>query len=204
MIGQIGPFVQAGEIGRRHTLLHLAGGALGGVILGSVTAMIGSGVAALIPEIAPMIGLLALAGVLVFGALSDLGILRLSNVGTQHQTPGVWSCSFGVKPALFAWGLDLGLLIRTRIPLQTALAIPAVGLLTGDLLLSLAATVPYGVGKAMLVAMTATRPDGQFTEACNIYDRTAGRARACASATGLVLAVVLVAAMTLEIGELGA
>ena len=166
MIGKIGPLVQGGSEPRRTMALHLLGGALGGATAAVVLLFAGVVLHLILPR--PAADVLALGiplALLVWGAV-DLGVLRLPVLTSDRQTPGEWSCTLGPRGAMFSWGFDLGLVVRTRIPYQTVLALVAYPLLSGDVWSSLAVLGSYGAGKAAAVAAFVLAFPGDFSERC--------------------------------------
>ena len=191
MVGQIGPLVQVGM--RRTALaLHVLGGVAGGAAIGVLLGFAGLLLRAALGDTLDTVFLVAVPAALVYAASVDLGLLRVPQITSERQTPSSWPCSLGHYPGIFAWGLDLGLGISTRIPYQSLLVVPLAALLVGDLGKAVAITAAYGAARALAVVVAVSTAGDDFAAAC---DAIQGRLFSLKRAVGvgaLVLAAVIV------------
>src|SRR5262249_61452840 len=150
MVGQIGPLVQ---VGRKKTALalHVLGGVLGGLTIGVLLGFAGVLLRSAIGDALDTVFIVVVPAALVYAALVDLGLLPVKSLTWVRQTPGDWPCSMGHYPGIFAWGVDLGLGVTTRIPYQSLLVIPLSAFLVGDLASAVAITTAYGAARALAV-----------------------------------------------------
>ena len=191
MVGQIGPLVQ---VGRRRTALalHVLGGVAGGAAIGVLLGFAGLLLRAAVGDALDTVFLVAVPAALVYAASVDLGLLPVPQITSERQTPSSWPCSLGHYPGIFAWGLDLGLGISTRIPYQSLLVVPLAALLVGDLGKAVAITAAYGAARALAVVVAVSTAGDDFAAAC---DAIQGRLFSLKRAVGvgaLVLAAVIV------------
>ena len=112
-----------------HTLqiglaMHIAGGATGGLLSGAILGLVAASLGSLLGATRLLDASLIMSPVvlIVLGA-SDLELWDGRLLTGSRQTPGYWSCSFGPAWGLFAWGLDLGNGMTTRIPHQVLLGV---------------------------------------------------------------------------------
>lgn len=184
MIGRIGPLVRGRQA---HTLvfLHVAGGALGGISVGAVLAVLGV-VTSITMSNLPWLARLLIAGLLLFAGLSDLGLLPALQ-GIDRQTPGSWTCSLGKAGGVFSWGVDLGLGVSTRLPAQGLLAVLACATLVGDPVLTLGLTFIYGVTRAATVGWAVLRSHGDIGDTCRVYESKGRSLREAVGVVGVVL-----------------
>jgi hypothetical protein len=198
MISRIGPLVQVGA--KTKTLaLHLAGGAVGGTVAGVFIGFLGTVVAyATGGASQDALKILVPAALVYLGAI-DLGVRRLPAVFTSRQTPSYWSCAFGESSASFMWGVDLGLLVTTRIPYQVALVLPLAALLCGNVAVAVVLMGAYGFVKAAVVVLAIVRADGRFAQTCDVIARRTDHLGRALSVAAVGLAVAL-AITTLPLG----
>jgi hypothetical protein len=149
MIGQIGPLVQ---VGKKKSLLamHVLGGALGGSTMGIVLAFVGA--LAFLGHVPVAIVVASIAVAALVCALSDLGLIRTIETPIKRPTPRWFTCAFGVKYGIFAWGFDLGLTITSRAPYLVVLVLPLAAILSGNVVAGLALMGLYGAARAGAVA----------------------------------------------------
>jgi hypothetical protein len=190
MVGQIGPLVQ---VGRRRTALalHVLGGATGGALIGVVLGLCGLLLRAALGDALDTVFAIVVPAALVYAASVDLGLLRVASLTSDRQTPGSWPCSLGHYPGIFAWGLDLGLGVTTRIPYQSLLVLPLAALLSGSLGASVAITTVYGASRALAVVV-AVSAGGDFPVACDAIQRRVLSLKAVVGLAALALAAVIV------------
>src|ERR1041384_8464358 len=132
MVGQIGPLVEVGRR-RRAVALPRRGGATGGALIGLVLGFAGLLLRAALGDTLDAVFAVAVPAALAYAASVDLGLLPIRQLTWERQTPGSWPCSLGHYPGIFAWGLDLGLGLTTRLPYPSLLVLPLAALLTGHL-----------------------------------------------------------------------
>jgi hypothetical protein len=192
MVGQIGPLVQVGRKNLAlafHVLGGLTGGALLGVFLGFLgvvlAELLGTGLDAAFAIVVPL--------ALAYAGLTDLGYLRFTYFSRMRQTPGSWPCALGHYPAMFAWGLDLGLGVTTRFAHQAVLVVPVAAVLTGSMWAAVAISAAYGGARALAVVISISRADSvDFAAVCDrIQERTHGYKRVVGVAA-LVTAFLIV------------
>lgn len=191
MIAQIGPLVQAGK--RSQTAaIHILGGLTGGVIAGVPFALLGTLLATLTPS-TTWPSLLGLASVCLLAALGDSELVRLPTLGAR-QTPRSWTCAFGEAGGVFAWGVDLGAGLTTRIISYLTLAMPAYALLSGRFFLGVAAFSVFGGTRAantVFIALRSGRSSSEVAACLGDDQRLLFRTAALASIT-LAAALIVV------------
>jgi hypothetical protein len=192
MVGQIGPLVQ---VGRKKTALafHVLGGLVGGALLGVFLGFIGVVLAEIFGGGLDKAFAIAVPLCLAYAGLTDLGFLRFTYFSRMRQTPGSWPCALGHYPAMFAWGVDLGLGVTTRFAHQAVLVVPLAAVLTGSLWAAIAITAAYGAARAFAVVIAISRAgSADFAAVCDrIQERTYGYKR-LVGAAALVTAFLIV------------
>jgi hypothetical protein len=191
MVGQIGPLVQ---VGRRRTALalHLLGGATGGALIGLVLGFAGLLLRAALGDTLDSVFAVAVPASLAYAASVDLGLLPVRQLTWERQTPGSWPCSLGHYPGIFAWGLDLGLGLTTRIPYQSLLVLPLAALLAGNLAAAVAITTVYGVSRAFAVVAAVSAGGDDFPATCDVIQKHVFSLKSLVGAAALVLAAAIV------------
>jgi hypothetical protein len=191
MVGQIGPLVQ---VGRRRTALalHVLGGVTGGALIGVMLGFGGLLLRAALGNTLDTMFAVAVPAALVFAASVDLGLLPVSPVTAERQTPGSWPCSLGHYPGIFGWGFDLGLGITTRIPYQSLLVLPLAALLSGSLPEAVAITTVYGASRALAVVAAISAGGDDFPAACNAIQTRVLSLKVLVGVAALALAVTIV------------
>lgn len=149
MISKISSFVQGSKSA---SLLHVLGGTVSSVILGLLIGIFAS-ITQLLSDTQSLFLLLALAAMLLVAGLADLGFINIPLLNVERQTPGSWPCSLGQRPAAFAWGLDLGLGVSTRVAYVSIYAIPVAAALSGGVLAAMAVMGAFGLGRTVAVAV---------------------------------------------------
>jgi hypothetical protein len=168
MIGQIGPLVEAGKVPRKAVFLHVVGGIIGGAATGLVVGTVGLVTTALLPV--TLTAFLLVTALIVFG-LADLGVLRLPNLGLARQTPGYWTCTLGPRPALLAWGLDLGSAWSTRLPNRSVAGLLLAAFLLHNPAIGASLLGLYGLGRTSAVAMAILRSPQAAADTCTLLSR---------------------------------
>ncbi|HEY6151725.1 MAG TPA: hypothetical protein VIW19_14480 [Gaiellaceae bacterium] len=191
MVGQIGPLVQ---VGRRRTALalHLLGGATGGALIGLVLGFAGLLLRAALGDTLDAVFAVAVPAALAYAASVDLGLLPIRQLTWERQTPGSWPCSLGHYPGIFAWGLDLGLGLTTRIPYQSLLVLPLAALLAGNLPTAVAITTVYGVSRAFAVVAAVSAGGDDFPATCDVIQKRVFSLKSLVGAAALLLAAAIV------------
>ena len=191
MVGQIGPLVQ---VGRRRTALalHLLGGATGGALIGLVLGFAGLLLRAALGDTVDAVFAVAVPAALAYAASVDLGLLPIRQLTWERQTPGSWPCSLGHYPGIFAWGLDLGLGLTTRIPYQSLLVLPLAALLAGNLAAAVAITTVYGVSRAFAVVAAVSAGGDDFPATCDVIQKRVFSLKSLVGAAALLLAAAIV------------
>jgi len=129
---------------------------------------------------------------LAYAASVDLGLLPVRQLTWERQTPGSWPCSLGHHPGIFAWGLDLGLGLTTRIPYQSLLVLPLAALLAGNLAAAVAITTVYGVSRAFAVVAAVSAGGDDFPATCDVIQKRVFSLKSLVGAAALVLAAAIV------------
>jgi hypothetical protein len=191
MVAQIGPLVQ---VGRRRTALalHLLGGATGGALIGLVLGFAGLLLRAALGDTLDAVFAVAVPAALAYAASVDLGLLPIRQLTWERQTPGSWPCSLGHYPGIFAWGLDLGLGLTTRIPYQSLLVLPLAALLAGNLPTAVAITTVYGVSRAFAVVAAVSAGGDDFPATCDVIQKRVFSLKSLVGAAALLLAAAIV------------
>jgi hypothetical protein len=151
-IAQIGPLVQGGLRREYALLLHIIGGALGGIVVGSVLCLGGLTLRTALQLDMPGVLTTALPVLAIWAIVVDLRVFPLPAISPARQTTRGWVCALGPFGAALAWGIDLGLMVTTRINYQAYLVILAFAFLSGNLPASILATGTYGLARAIGVA----------------------------------------------------
>ena len=191
MVGQIGPLVQ---VGRKNTALalHVVGGILGGLTIGVLLGFGGVLLRAALGDTLDTIFLIVVPAALIYTASVDLGLLPVRSLTWVRQTPGDWPCSMGHYPGIFAWGVDLGMGITTRIPYQTLLVVPLSALLVGNMAAAVAITTAYGAARALAVVAAVTSANDDFPAVCDAISERVLTLKKLVGATALVIAALIV------------
>jgi hypothetical protein len=191
MVGQIGPLVQ---VGRRRTALalHLLGGATGGALIGVVLGFLGLLLRVAAGNTLDTVFAVAVPAALAYTASVDLGLLPVRQLTSERQTPGSWPCSLGHYPGIFAWGLDLGLGLTTRIPYQSLLVLPLAAVLAGNLAVAVAITTVYGASRALAVVIAVSAGGDDFPATCDVIQKRVFSLKSLVGAAALVLAAAIV------------
>jgi hypothetical protein len=191
MVAQIGPLVQ---VGRRKTALavHVLGGVVGGALIGLLLGFCGLVLRAVLGDTLETVFLVVVPAALVYAAAVDLGALPVPQITSERQTPSSWPCSLGHYPGIFAWGVDLGLGVTTRIPYQSLLVLPLAAVLTGNLAAAVAIMAAYGAARALAVVIAVEAARGDFTGACDAIQARVVSLKRVVGAAALVFAAVIV------------
>jgi len=191
MVAQIGPLVQ---VGRKKTALalHVLGGIVGGLAIGVLLGFAGVLLRAAIGDALDTVFLIVVPVALVYAASVDLGLLHVRPLTWARQTPGDWPCSLGHYPGIFAWGVDLGLGVTTRIPYQSLLVIPLSAFLVGDLASAVAITTAYGAARALAVVAAVVSANDDFPAVCDAIQGRVLTLKRFVGATALVIAALIV------------
>jgi hypothetical protein len=191
MVGQIGPLVQVGKK-KTALALHVLGGLAGGAVLGVLLGFVGLVLRAALGDTLNTVFVVVVTGALLYAAAVDLGVLRVSPITWERQTPGSWPCSMGHYPGIFAWGFDLGMGITTRIPYQSLLVLPLAAVLSGDLATAVAITAVYGASRALAVVAAVSSADEDFGATCDAIQSRVLPLKRLVGATALVIAALIV------------
>jgi hypothetical protein len=191
MVGQIGPLVQ---VGRKNTALalHVVGGIVGGLTIGVLLGFGGVLLRAALGDTLDTVFLIVVPAALIYTASVDLGLLPVKSLTWVRQTPGDWPCSMGHYPGIFAWGVDLGMGITTRIPYQTLLVVPLSALLVGNMAAAVAITTAYGAARALAVVAAVTSAKDDFPAVCDAISERVLTLKKLVGATALVIAALIV------------
>jgi hypothetical protein len=191
MVAQIGPLVQ---VGRRRTALavHVLGGVVGGALIGVLLGFGGLLLRAVLGDTLDTVFVIVVPVALAYAAAVDLGFLPVPQITSERQTPSSWPCSLGHYPGIFAWGVDLGLGVTTRIPYQSLLVLPLAALLTGNLAAAVAIMAAYGATRALAVVIAVEAAHGDFTGACDAIQARVVSLKRLVGAAALVFAAVIV------------
>jgi hypothetical protein len=187
MIAQIGPLVQAGGKTGRLLVAHAIGGALGGTLLGVTAGIAAVGAQHLGDE---RLSVAALSAVLLLVGLADLQLIRIA-LPLTRQTPRGWTCSFGVAPGVFAWGVDLGLGLTTRLPALSFLALPLSAIAVGSFSLAVLILAIYGFARATIVTAAVALSRDRWVVVSATLAVHATLARRATGAAALLLSVAL-------------
>jgi hypothetical protein len=190
MVGQIGPLVQAGAK-NRILPLHVFGGLIGGVLAGFWLGFAGSLTEIVVGGFHRALQVDFVVAALAYGGLLDVGLRMGPRVTVRRQTPGFWPCAFGERPALIAWGLDLGTMVSTRIPYQAALALPVAAFFLGDVGIAILLMAAYGASRALVVVLAVLLARGDVGRACTVIDQRAQLLSRLIGMTAILLSFVL-------------
>lgn len=187
MIGQIAPLVQ-GDRRNQLPTLHVAGGLLGGSLAGLVVGTAGWLLASL--SSLSLAQPLALALLLAYVALADLGVVKQRRSSRIRQTPGSLACTIGRPSAVFVWGVDLGAGVLTTIPQRAFLALLTYAAVSGSIIRSVAVMGLFGLARALTVITVAVGSDP--SQACTTVDTHADAFKRLGAVYCLALSGVLV------------
>jgi hypothetical protein len=191
MVAQIGPLVQ---VGKRKTALavHVLGGVAGGALIGVLLGFGGLLLRAVLGDTLDTVFVIVVPTALAYAAAVDLGFVRVPQITSERQTPSSWPCSLGHYPGIFAWGVDLGLGVTTRIPYQSLLVLPLAAVLSGNLAAAVAIMAAYGAARALAVVIAVQGARGDFTGACDAIQARVVSLKRLVGVAALVFAAVLV------------
>jgi hypothetical protein len=165
----------------------LVGGLTIGIFLGLVAAILDEVVAW--PRGVVLVGF---GGALLVAAASDARLIQLPYVWTARQTPKTWGCSFGSTPAVFAWGLDLGLVVTTRLTSFAILVLPVYAILNGSFFAAVGIFAAFGMTRAAVSSATAVYSTDDLGEVCSrLRDSQGARGRIAVAASSFMCLVVL-------------
>ena len=154
-------------------------------------ALVGLGIRQLTHAEMPGFGLLSLPTLAALTALIDLKVIRTAAISPSRQTDGGWTCAFGPLTGIFAWGVDLGLIVTTRISYQIVFVVIAFAVFSGSLGYSVLATTAYGVTRALTAVIFAIRAGGHLREQCDLINDQQLMMRRIAGAAALGAAAIL-------------
>jgi cytochrome c biogenesis protein CcdA len=128
--------------------LYTLGGLVTSVLVGAGLAAVGGLV---IPAGTRPFGIVVALVVAVLAALRELGWVRLPLPEPKRQTRDLWAKTFSPPVAATLWGLDLGLLVSTRLTFAGAWLVLLLAALTGSPRLGATLTAAYWLGRALPV-----------------------------------------------------
>jgi hypothetical protein len=144
----------AGCGSRRRYRTALALFALGAVAasaaLGAVLGLLGS-------ALDQAVALAVVAGLALVAAARELGLLALPVPAARGQVPERWRREWPLPAWSLAYGAGLGLGLLTRLPVTTFLVACAGALALGDPAVAAACLAPFGLGRALMVALPTMR-----------------------------------------------
>ncbi len=190
MISKIGPLVEVGE--RGSTTVHLLGSLVGAALSGFILATAGLALHAIARTPVDFAFTWGVPVALAYLAAADLGFGAHRELTVHRQTPGSWPCEIGVRPALFAWGADLGACITTRLAYQSIWAVPLVAVLSHDIGLGILVMMSFGFGRGSAVLIQVERAHGEFATVCTTLAASEARRRRTVGTIALLGACVLV------------
>jgi hypothetical protein len=179
----------AGCGSRRRYRIALALFALGALLasaaLGALLGLLGS-------ALDRTVALAVVAALALVAAAREIGLLPGPVPGARGQVPERWRREWPLPGWALAYGAGLGLGLLTRLPVTTFLVACAGALALGDPLVSAACLVPFGLGRALMVAL----PTMRGADPAGAVGRLAARSRLVrpANAVALVAVAVLVGA----------
>ncbi len=192
MLSSITPMTEAGR-GNRFTVTagwFVAGGVLGGISLGLLTALGAWGVGALDLTLTTRAGLAAALAVAT--AAVDLGLAGVSLPIFKRQVNDAWLRTYRswVYGGGFGWQIGFGL--ATYVMTAGVLLVAALAVVSGEPVLALAACTTFGLvrGLAVLVGRGATTPEHLAAVHAGL-DRWAPASRAAAAGVQVVAAAAL-------------
>lgn len=185
MIAQIGPLVQAGRHTRKLLIGHIVGGAVGGALTG-----VGVGIAGVaLGEVGganifatPLCASLGIAG------LIDLQLIRFTPP-IARQTPRGWTCALGKGPGVFAWGVDLGLGVATRLPAMTFVSLLIATAMTGSFPVAVGIMALFGFVRAAIVVLIVLGSSSRWADASAALASRASSVRHATGVAALLLGV---------------
>lgn len=188
MIGQIGPSVRAG--GKTTLILHVAGNISGALCSGLFLCFVGLLMLSFLPPVSVAGRTAVSASVLAVGAIIDSGIpVERPSFGPKRQTPLLWACSLGRDGAAFAWGMDLGSALTTRLPYLSLVGIVIYAVLSESILQSVVILGSYGLGRSLAaIAVVLRSPD--HAASCTRLGELANRFSLAASVAAFGVAVL--------------
>lgn len=128
--------------------LYTLGGLVTSVVVG---AGLGAAGGLVIPPGTHRLGIAVALVVAVAAAMRELGWVRLPLPERKRQTSDLWGKTFSRPVAATLWGLDLGLLVSTRLTFAGAWVVLLVAALTESPWRGATLTAAYWLGRALSV-----------------------------------------------------
>lgn len=128
--------------------LYTLGGLVTSVLVG---AGLGAGGGLVIPAGTRPLGIVVALVVAVLAASRELGWVRFPLPEPKRQTKDLWAKTFSRPVAATLWGLDLGLLVSTRLTFAGAWLVLLLAALTESPRLGATLTAAYWLGRALPV-----------------------------------------------------
>ncbi len=181
----------AGCGSRRRYRIALSLFALGAVLAAaSLGALLGWAGSALDGDGDVALGVVAILALVA--AAREIGLLPLPVPAARSQVPESWRREWPLPVWSFAYGAGLGLGMFTRLPVTTFLVACAGALALGDPVVSALCLAPFGLGRALMVAL----PTMRGADPAAAVGHLAARARLVrpVNAAALVAVAVLVGA----------
>lgn len=143
---------------KRHLLtllVHASGATISAALVGLVLGATGAGVGA------PWQGRAAIVGVTAAAlyAARELTGLPVPVPERRAQVPEWWRTFYGPRVAAFLYGLGLGAGFLTRLSHGTFVTVAAAAFLSGDAVVGALLCGPFGLARALSVALAAAIPD---------------------------------------------
>jgi hypothetical protein len=134
MLGSLNPLVQRVRNGRwwTTTVLYVGGAVIGGMLAGTISGAMGATLRTITGEPNGKVAIAILAASGVFGALIDLGPLRLRLPTTLRQVDETWRYHYRNWVYAAGYGFQLGLGIMTIVTTASVYATLGAAFLTGS------------------------------------------------------------------------
>jgi hypothetical protein len=114
---------------------------------------------------------LVLSAFAAHAVLTDLHVVSGPRVTSRRQTARGWACAFGPLGAVTAWGVDLGLVVTTRIEHQATLLLLAFALIAPEAGIAAIVLASHGAARAAAVGFAVIRSKEHFSEECDLINR---------------------------------
>jgi hypothetical protein len=128
--------------------LYTLAGAASSLFVGGT---LGAAGALLVPGLARTVGVPAVLGLALVATTRELGWVRFPLPQPRRQTKDIWGKIFSPPVAATLWGLDLGLLVTTRLTFSGTWLLILLPLLMQDAMLGALLLLAYWLGRALVI-----------------------------------------------------
>ena len=187
MVETIGPMVRGAKSPRVVEAAHLVGGALGGLASGAAAGALGAafhGVSRIRLHGSALVALAVLIAVALVWEMATGG----RKLGPGRQTPKAWRHLLRPGEAAFAYGVDLGLGVTTRVYFTSVFVSLGAAFFTGHALVGGLIGGAFGIARSATVVALVHGAGPEIDES----EKLATRTRTVRAVNGIALVQLLV------------